>query len=267
MLDFVRQIPLVHYDRQGVLFDSNSAIETERSRNSLTQSNRCLNNLQQGNYTTAISDCTKAIEHSPENLEARLNLGLANYHQGNYQRAISQYQFVIQQNPYDYRAFYNWGLSDVARGEYRQGIEQYNTALNLTEAIADGDKALILNDLGATQILLKQYDTAIANLDLAIELDPDSKRSYFNRGCAYHHQGNYLAGIDDFGHVIQLDSNYTEAYISRAILYHLIRHERAAYQDLEVALQQYQAKGDRNNYQKVLGLKDSITKSQVNQTA
>ena len=232
MLDFVRQIPLVHYARQEVLFNSNSAIETERSRNSVAESNRCLNNLQQGNYTTAISDCTKEIEHSPENLEARLNLGLANYHQGNYQRAIAHYQFVIQQNPYDYRAFYNWGLSDVARGKYRQGIERYNTALNSTETIADGDKALILNDLGAAQILLKQYEAAIANLDLAIKLDPDSERSHFNRGCAYHHQGNYLAGINDFSQVIQLDSNYTEAYISRAILYHLIRHERAAYQDL-----------------------------------
>ena len=56
-------------------------------------------------------------------------------------------------------------------------------------------------------------------LDCAIELNSDSKKSYFNRGCAYHHRGNYLAGIDDFSHVIQLDSNYTEAYISRAILY------------------------------------------------
>ena len=252
-----------HYLQKEQLFDSNLTILVEDSMSD----RRCLNSLQQGNYANAIASCSKAIEDNADNLEARLNLGLANYHLGNYQQAIAQYQDIINKNPHDYRAFYNWGLSEVARGKYQQGIERYNAALNSTEAIAKQDKALIFNDLGATQILRRQYEAAIANLDRAIELDADSKTIYFNRGCAYHHQGNYTAGIDDFTRVIMLDDRYTQAYISRAILYHLIRQEKAAYQDIDTALQQYETKGDRESYQKILGLKDSITASKVQQTA
>ena len=70
---------------------------------------------------------------------------------------------------HDRRAFYSCGLSDIIRGEYQQGVERYNIALNVTEAIADRDKALISNELGAAQILLKQYQAAIANRVLGLK--------------------------------------------------------------------------------------------------
>ncbi|MEL7008487.1 MAG: tetratricopeptide repeat protein [Cyanobacteria bacterium J06588_4] len=232
----------------------------------IVYSSRCLTNLQQQKYPAALVSCRQAVKINPDNTEAHLNLGLTHFRLEQYQQAITQYQFVLEQNPDEYRASYNWGLVNAAQGNYQEGIEHYNQALTASE-IGRKEQAMILNDLGAAQIMLRQYQTAIANLARAIELDSSSLASYFNRGCAYHHQGNYSAGIDDFSRVIALDPNYTEAYISRAILHHLVRQERLAYEDLDVVLEHYQGKGDRAAYQKIIGLKNSMVVARARQTA
>ena len=253
VLRLFRQVQITHHQSGLILTETNS--------------HNCLANIQQQEYIAAKNSCQQVVENDADNLDAYLNLGLAYYHLGDYPQAIAQYQLLIEQNPGDYRAFYNWGLVNSAKGEYQQAISRYQIALNLTEKKNETQRALILNDLGAVEIMLEQYDTAIANLDRAVELDPSNTASYFNRGCAHHHGGNYQAGINDFSQVITLDANYTEAYISRAILNHLVRYEKAAYRDLDTALQQYETKGDRAAYQKIMGLKNSIIASNVRQTA
>ncbi|MEO1671489.1 MAG: tetratricopeptide repeat protein [Cyanobacteria bacterium J06631_2] len=227
-------------------------------------SRRCLASLQQQKYIVALTNCSQAISNNPANIEARLNLGLTHFRLEQYQQAIAQYQFILQKNN-DYRALYNWGLVNVAQGNYQQGIERYNLALAAPE-ITKAAQVLLFNDLGAAQIMLRQYKAAISSLDQAIELDKNSLASYFNRGCAHHHQGDYTEGIADFSRVIALDSNYTQAYISRAILHHLVRHEKSAYEDLDVVLQHYQAKGDRVAYQRIVDLRNSMVASRVQQT-
>ncbi|MGD1920889.1 MAG: hypothetical protein ACFCAD_19610 [Pleurocapsa sp.] len=46
---------------------------------------------------------------------------------------------------------------------------------------------------------------------------------------------------------------------------HLLRREKAAYQDIDLALRKYEEQNDLASYQKVLSLKKSIIQSQVNQ--
>ena len=230
-------------------------------------SSSCVTNLQQQKFTAALANCKQVVESNPKNLEAHLNLGLAYYHLHDYPRAIAQNRQVIEQNSRDYRAFYNWGLINSAKGEYQQAIERYQVALDLVANNSQTEQALILNDIGAAWIMLKNYDAAIASLDRVVELDPNSLAGYFNRGCANHRQGNYQRGIADFTQVIALDANYTEAYISRAILEHLTRQEKAAYSDLDVALGHYQTAGNLAAREKIMNLKNSMVASKVQQTA
>ncbi|MEL6929402.1 MAG: tetratricopeptide repeat protein, partial [Cyanobacteria bacterium J06600_6] len=255
-----------NYSLAGLVTGRKPKISLDSPSSHIIDSQACLVNLQQQKYAIALASCQAAVKYDANNFESHLNLGLAHYHLGNYQQAIKQDQLVIQDNPRDYRAFYNWGLANSARGEYQQAIEQYHLALSF---IAENsiEQALIFNDLGTAWVMLKDYQKAIANLDRAIELDPSSLGSYFNRGCAHHRSSNYQRGIDDFTQVIALDSSYTEAYLSRAILYHLIRQEKAAYGDLDVALQQYREQGDLAARQKVIDLKNSMVASKIHQTA
>ena len=116
-------------------------------------------------------------------------------------------------------------------------------------------------------MMLAQYNQAIADLNRAIALQEHNYTAYFNRGCAHHRQGNYLAAIEDFTQVLQLNPNLTQAYVNRAVLHHQLQQDREAFQDIDIALQQYRNQGDRLAYERVFNIKQRLFPSQPSQWA
>ncbi len=230
-------------------------------------SNRCLVNLQLQNYSAAEIDCTNALRHNSDNIEAYLNLGLTYYRQGEYDQALAQYQQVIQRDGEDYRAYYNQGLADFAMEDYPQAITDYSLALMSSRAFNPESQSLIYNDLALTYMMLGDFEPAILNFDQAIALDDHNYNAYFNRGCAHHRQGKHQAAIADFSQVVQLKPDFTQAYVNLAVLHHHIGQERAAFRDIDIALQQYQQQGNRFDYDLVINLKQKLLDSQPSQVA
>ena len=230
-------------------------------------SNRCLVNLQLENYSAAEVDCTNAIQHNSDNIEAYLNLGLTYYRQGEYDQAIAQYQEVIQRDSEDYRAYYNRGLAHFAVEDYQQAITDYNSALMSSRGFNSESQSLIYNDLALTYMMLSDFEQAIFNFDQAIALEDHNYNAYFNRGCANHRQGKYQAAIEDFSQVVQLKPNFTQAYVNLAILHHQIGQDRAAFTDIDIALQQYQQQSNRLDYDLVIHLKQKLFSPQPSQLA
>ena len=230
-------------------------------------SNRCLVNLQLQNYSAAEFDCTTALQHNSDNIEAYLNLGLTYYRQGEYDQAIAQYQQVIQRDGEDYRAYYNQGLADFAMEDYPQAITDYSLALMSSRAFNPKSQSLIYNDLALTYMMLGDFEPAIFNFDQAIALDDHNYNAYFNRGCAHHQQAKYQAAIEDFSQVVQLKSDFTQAYVNRAVLHHQIGQDSAAFTDIDIALQQYQQQGNRFDYDLVINLKQKLLYSQPSQVS
>ena len=222
-------------------------------------------NLQLKNNAAAETDCIEAIKYNSDNLEAYLNLGLAYYRQGKYEKAIAEYQEVIQRNKRDYRAYYNRGLAYLALNDYQLAITDYQTALVYSSDANTESKSLIYNDLALAYIMLAEDESAILNFSKAIALNANNYDAYFNRGCAHHRQGKYQAAIDDFTRVVQLNPNFTQVYVNRAVLRHQIGQTDAAFSDLNIALQQYQNQGDRQQYNLVVNLKQMLFYSQPSQ--
>ena len=52
---------------------------------------------------------------------------------------------------------------------------------------------------------MSDYGQVIADLNKAIELDPDYARAYNNRGIAYTDQGDYARAIADLNKAIELN--------------------------------------------------------------
>ena len=61
------------------------------------------------------------------------------------------------------------------------------------------------------------YDSAIANYDRAIALDPDDADAYHNRGIAKDAQGDYAAAIADFDRAIALEPDGADVYHNRGV--------------------------------------------------
>lgn len=64
-----------------------------------------------------------------------------------------------------------------------------------------------------------KWEEAIAELDLAIQLEPDNAIAYSNRAYGYSSLGQHEQARVDSDKAIQLDPNEVAAYINRGIAY------------------------------------------------
>ena len=67
--------------------------------------------------------------------------------------------------------------------------------------------------------MLGRYQTAIADFDKAIQLDPDDAFAYINRGASYAQLGQHATSVNDYTTVIQTDPYHAKAYNNHAISY------------------------------------------------
>ena len=64
---------------------------------------------------------------------------------------------------------------------------------------------------------LKDYVSAIANYNKAIELNPNDADAYYDRGMAKVNLKEYYSAIPDFHKAIELNNNYVGSYAAIAI--------------------------------------------------
>lgn len=226
-------------------------------------SNRCLTDIHLEKYELAIADCSKALGLKPTDKEAYLNRGLAAYRMGNPELAIADNTRVLELTPHDPRAYYNRGLAKVEQGAYREALVDYSEALRQLSPLDRTTIALIQNDRGVAHVMLQQYQPAIDAFTQAIQVDAENTRAFFNRGCAYHQQGNIVAALDDFTQVITLDPQYAQAYINQGLLQHQLGDQGKAIASLQSAATLFQQKRQFPDYLKarklIEHLKTSLT--------
>ncbi len=111
-------------------------------------------------------------------------------------------------------------------------------------AIANYDQAIILNPQGASAFLnrgiahykLGNLDAAISDYDIAIRLDLKDAIAFFNRGNAHSDLGNLDAAISDYDNAIRLDPNDAPAFFNRGNAHYNLRNLDAAISDYDNAI-------------------------------
>ena len=74
---------------------------------------------------------------------------------------------------------------------------------------------------------VRQYDRAIADYSMAIQLKPDYAEAYNDRGFAYYLKGDSERAIADYTRAIELRPNYPKAFNSRGVVYMAFGYERS----------------------------------------
>ncbi|TAF07886.1 MAG: tetratricopeptide repeat protein [Nostocales cyanobacterium] len=216
--------------------------------------NRCLAYLQLQDYPEAIADCSQVLNLAPDDSEAYLNRGLAQYRQENYVDAIADYNQALALKPDDFRVYYNRGIAFAEQGDYAQAIIDYNRALS---EITPHDNLLladIYNDRGLAYFELQNLPEAMNNFNLAIDLNSDDDRAYFNRGCICGRSGDNLGAKYDFSQVIRLNPSNAQAYLNRGIANYNLGYYQRAIADLETASEYFRKQEQTLAYRKTLDL-------------
>lgn len=229
------------------------AIDTD-STYSNAYSDRCLTYIYLEDYPAAVQDCTQALQFNPRDTEAYLNRGLAYHRLGQPAEAVADYNQLLKLKPDDFRAYYNRGLARAEQLSYREAIVDYGEALRQVSPLAHSLLAEVHNDRGLAQLGLEHWPQAIADFTQAIQFSSSDIRAYYNRGCAYHHQGNLMASLGDFTRVLEIAPTHAQAYLSRGLLQQQIGDTEAAIADLQQAAQFFRTQGAMIAYQQTLDL-------------
>jgi tetratricopeptide (TPR) repeat protein len=82
----------------------------------------------------------------------------------------------------------------------------------------------------------KRYQEAVKHYSQAIQLDPDYKDAYNNRGIAYYRLGLHPQAIADYTKLIGMDPHYILAYSNRGIVYYGLKQYPQALADYNQAI-------------------------------
>jgi tetratricopeptide (TPR) repeat protein len=160
--------------------------------------------MKSGHHKEAITEFSGAIESgkklAPNDLaSAYFNRGIAKRITGDSQGSKADLikATEIKQTPKDAAAYYNRGAVKSAVGD-RDG------------AIADFKRAAALGNAPARKWLTRN------GINSSAQKEQDEANNYLSRGRSHLNSGNNKAAIADFTKAIELDLNYTPAYLATA---------------------------------------------------
>ncbi len=83
---------------------------------------------------------------------------------------------------------------------------------------------------------LQNFDEALQDYNMALEIEPDNAFAYINRGMTKKMLNDFDGAISDCNRAIQLNIFFTEAYIKRGIIYHDNKNFKQAVQDFNQSI-------------------------------
>lgn len=165
-----------------------------------------------GRLTDAITDFTRALAISPDNIEALLGRGDAAGRVGEFGRSLADLNRAIELAPHNANAHVLRGLANSRRGDSQAAATDYDAALGLDARNMDA-----LVNRAALYSISGQQAKALADLNAAIAIRSDDPLAFYNRGYVRFASKSYDMAIADYSAAIDLDPTMSMAYNNRCL--------------------------------------------------
>ena len=127
------------------------------------------------------------------------------------------------------------------RNEYEAALADYDMAIQLNP-----DNAQVFYNRGLVGMELKRYPDALADFNKVIELNPNNANAYNNRGNVQVKLEQYEEALNDYDAAIRLNPDHAAAYYHRGDVKVKLGNLNLASEDLHQALQLAAQIGDAN---------------------
>ncbi|MEW6401427.1 MAG: tetratricopeptide repeat protein [Chloroflexota bacterium] len=228
---------------------------------------KAIEHRKSGQWPQAVDVYSQIVTLAPNFVPAYVERGLLVHEMGHPERAFHDFERAIQLDPQYGPAYYGRGwvrhtrgdfegeLQDAKRGllldrenagrYYRrigagyQGLEQYHEAIRAyNEAIIfykGNDEGTIYNR-GLCYVEMQDYESALADFNRSLEMDPDWAWAFAARGRVYLHLGSHQKAIEDCTMAIKYQPHYPFGYLTRALAYEDLKDTKKARADFEQLL-------------------------------
>lgn len=194
-----------------------------------------------GQYQTAIDSFNTAIHHNSDCVQAYQGRGNTFRLMKDDRRAIDSYQQAIDHfsnkieleplnaNHYSARAMIYQGWMKIDSTKFQDAIEDLTKAININPTT----KSLYFTR-AAIYCYLGLDIQAIEDFTAVIQLESNAD-AYYNRGVTYYQSKNYQSAIEDLDIAINLDGNSVSAYYNRGNAKYELEDKLGAFQDYDRA--------------------------------
>jgi len=160
---------------------------------------------QLDNAQRALDAYLRVIELEPTQTDALEGAGLESMALGHTTPAREYLIRTLQADSQRWRAHDALGVLDDETGDHQSAIAHYEAALEIYP-----ESPAVLNNLGYSRYLLKDFDQAARDLYAATQLDPDHERAWANLALVYAQKGWYADAVHALAKVAEEASAYND---------------------------------------------------------
>ena len=192
--------------------------------------------FDRGNYATAREDFTNAYDLDPQFHDAYYYVGRTILAEDNYSRARRAFRHVLDYQPEDGKVHYHMGRTFDAEDSRTQALDSYSEAIESDPEFVEENPGVLIRrgelfaDIGRTS-------SAAADLERALEIEPDSSGALLAIGSLHYQEGQYDLAIDHYTEVLGDDPEYPVAQYELGMSYVHEDQEEAGIRHLQRAVQ------------------------------
>ena len=184
-----------------------------------------------GNLTEAVHYYSASITLNPNQEEVLFNRALAYFDLEKYRKSLLDLNALLKLNDSDLDAYEHRGRTKYMLGDGRGAIKDY------TYVLQHKPSNIIIVNRGMAYRLINDYESALADFDMGIRLDPNDEEAYAGKGDVLFEVKKYKLALDMYKKALALNPNDERVLNNKANT--LLKlgdvYEASKYYDLAVA--------------------------------
>ncbi len=161
---------------------------------------RGLTRIKRKKIPEAIIDFERAKNTGKALILTYRGIGMSWFKLGNYENSEKSFSRCLSLGDNTSNTFLLRGLSRLYQGKHISAIADFEEASRISPKRPEP-----MVNIGFSHYLMKNYDEAIRYFNIAIALDPNCARAYFQRALCYYNRGDHERFTADIRKALQLN--------------------------------------------------------------